>query len=49
MEDNFAYLFAAYTIIWAVVFGYVLSLSRRASQLRRELESLKRSLEERNS
>ena len=35
------YLFAAYTIIWALVFGYVLFLYRGQRKLRRELESLR--------
>ncbi len=35
------YLFAAYTIIWALVFGYVLLLYRGQRKLRREIESLK--------
>ncbi|MEW6141753.1 MAG: CcmD family protein [Chloroflexota bacterium] len=44
--ENIGYLFAAYTIIWLVVFGYVLSLSSRQNKLRRELDSLKATLKE---
>ncbi len=39
--ENLSYLFAAFTIVWAVLFGYVFSLSRRQRQLRREIDSLK--------
>ncbi len=39
--QNGAYLFAAYTIIWAAVFGLVFSLVYRQKRLKRELESLK--------
>ena len=39
--ENLGYLFAAFAIVWAVIFGYVLSLSRRQRQLRREIDSLK--------
>jgi len=44
--ENVGYLFAAYTIIWLVVFGYVLSLSSRQNKMKRELESLKEALKE---
>jgi len=44
--ENMGYLFAAYTVIWVVVFGYVLSLSNRQNKLKRELESLKETLKE---
>ena len=35
------YLFAAYSVIWAVVFGYVLYLYLRQRKLSRESESLR--------
>lgn len=41
MEDNFWYLFAAYSVIWAVVLGFVYSLFVREKNLERELRSLK--------
>ncbi len=44
--ENLGYLFAAFTIVWAVLFGYVFSLLRRQRQLWRELDSLKRDAEE---
>lgn len=47
--DHFPYLFAAYTVVWTVIFVYVLTLDRRARKAERELEALKRSLEKRGS
>lgn len=44
--ENLSYLLAAFAIVWAVVFGYVLSLLRRQRQLQRELNSLKETLRE---
>jgi CcmD family protein len=45
--EHFPYLFAAYSVVWTVIFLYVLSLDRRARRAERELEELKRSLERR--
>ena len=39
--ENAGYLFAAFAIVWVVVFGYVLLLLNRQKKLRREIESLK--------
>jgi CcmD family protein len=47
--ENASYLFAAYAIVWAVVFGYVLSLLGKQRRLRRELDSLKESLKEKGT
>lgn len=44
--ENAGYLFATFTIIWAVVFGYVLLLLNRQRRLRREIDSLKEALKE---
>ena len=44
--ENAGYLFAAFTIIWAVVFGYVLLLLNRQRRLRREIDSLKEAFKE---
>ena len=41
------YLFAAYSVIWAFVFGYVFYLYLRQRKLTREIESLRDILEER--
>ena len=45
--EHFPYLFAAYTIVWVVLFLYVLSIDRRARKAEKELEALKRSLSSR--
>ena len=42
-----AYLFAAYFVLWALVFGYVLSVSSRQRQLERDIARLLRLEEER--
>ncbi len=44
--ENLSYLLAAFAIVWAVVFGYVLSLLQKQRQLRRELDLLKETLTE---
>ncbi len=44
--ENLNYLFAAFAVIWAVVFGYVFSLMNRQGKLKREIDSLKESLKE---
>jgi CcmD family protein len=42
--ENLGYLLAAYTVIWAVVFGYLLYLQRKQRKLQRQLELLEKSL-----
>ncbi len=44
--DNLNYLFAAYTIIWAVIFGYVFFIHQRHRRLQRELDLLKEDVDE---
>jgi len=41
---NVAFLFSAYTIIWVIVLGYVVWLSRRTQKLRTEIAELKKSI-----
>jgi hypothetical protein len=41
---NFDSIFAAYVLGWAVFFGFYLSIGKRASSLRTEIEQLKNSL-----
>lgn len=36
------YLCAAYSAVWIAIFGYLLSIGRRARRLERELDELKR-------
>jgi len=38
-------LVAAYAVIWAVLFGYVVWLMRRQEALRREVDVLRKALE----
>jgi CcmD family protein len=38
--DNLSYLFAAYTIIFVVIFGYVLFIWRRQVALETELRAI---------
>ncbi|MDP2931927.1 MAG: CcmD family protein [Chloroflexota bacterium] len=45
--ENAGYLLAAFTLVWALVFGYVIVLFARERGLRKEIESLKETLKER--
>jgi CcmD family protein len=42
---NAGYLFAAYSIIWVVVFGYVLTMFFRQRKISRDIETLKQTRE----
>ena len=44
--ENFGYLFAAYTIIFAVIFLYVMFIWRRQSRLEIELRTMEAQLKE---
>ena len=44
--ENFGYLFAAYTIIFAAIFVYVMFLWGRQRRLDREVAALERRLDE---
>jgi len=44
--DNFGYLFAAYTIIFAVIFLYVVFIWRRQSRLEVELRAMETQLKD---
>ena len=39
--ENFGYLLAAFSMAWALVFGYVLLLLNRQRRLQQEINSLK--------
>jgi CcmD family protein len=43
--ENLGYLLAAYTVIWAVVFGYLLYLQGKQRKMQRQLDSLEKSLD----
>lgn len=45
--DNAGYFFAAFAVIWAVFFGYLILLFGRQRKLRKEIESIKDGLKER--
>ena len=40
-----SYLFAAYAVFWALTFVYVFSIGSRQRRLEKEVEALKRALE----
>ena len=42
--NNIPYLFAAYAVAWAILFGYLFFLSRHQQELKREVESVKQGL-----
>ena len=44
--QNAGYLFAAFTVVWAVLFGYVLYLLNKQKSLQQEINSLKEALKE---
>ncbi len=43
---NLSFLFYGYTVIWVIIMVYVFSLSRRESNLRDEMNELKKSIDE---
>ena len=47
-ESNLPFLFVAYTITWLAFFGYALYMSRKQQALRRELDALRKQLEQKN-
>lgn len=42
--ENLGYLLAAYTVIWAVVFGYILFMQRKQRRLQRQIDRLQESV-----
>lgn len=47
--ENGGYLFAAYTLVWAAIFAYVLFLSAQQAKLRKEINALKQGLKEKET
>ena len=43
--ENMGYLLAAYTVIWTVVFGYVLIMQRKQRHLQRQITLLQEHLD----
>ena len=48
-EANLPYLFAVFILTWLAFFGYVFFMSRRQREMQREIDDLKRALDERDS
>ncbi len=46
-EANLPFLFAVYILTWAGFFGYAFYMSRRQRDMRRDIDSLRQALEER--
>ena len=44
--SNLGYLFAAFTVVWLVLFGYVLVLLNRQKKLRQEIQSLREEMKQ---
>ncbi|MDO8568082.1 MAG: CcmD family protein [Dehalococcoidales bacterium] len=44
--DNGGYLFAAFAIVWALVFGFVVILFGRQRKLQREIKALEEGLKQ---
>lgn len=44
-----SYLFAAFSVVWIVVFLYILSLARRQRQLAREVEALRQMMDQKGA
>jgi CcmD family protein len=42
---DFHFLFAAWMAVWVIFFGYEISVARRVSQLREEIDRLKQQLD----
>ena len=48
-DGNLPFLFAVYTVTWAAFFAYAFYMSRRQRELRREIDEIKRALEEKET
>jgi CcmD family protein len=46
MSNDLTYLYAAYSIIWAGVFAFVLKLFLTQKKLEREIEALKEAMDD---
>lgn len=45
-SENFAFMFYGFTAAWLIIIGYVISIAMREKRLRRELDRVKRMMEE---
>ena len=48
-ESNLPFLYGVYTVTWATFFAYAFYVSRRQRELRRQIDELRRVLEERGN
>ena len=46
-ESNLPFLFAIYTVTWLAFFAYAFYMTRRQNELNREIQELRRMLEQR--
>ena len=46
-EPNLSFLFAVYTVTWLAFFAYAFYMTRRQRDLHREIQDLRRAMEER--
>ena len=46
MDSNLGYLFAGYTILWAIIFVYIFTIGKKQGDLKREIDELRRIAEE---
>jgi hypothetical protein len=44
---NFEFLFSAWMLVWAIFFGYEITVARRLTRVREEIERLKQQLNDR--
>jgi CcmD family protein len=47
--ENYTFMFYGFTVAWLVILLYVVSIALREKRLRKELDRVKRMLEERES
>jgi CcmD family protein len=47
VDSGFGFVIAAYAVVWLLIFGYIYSLNRRQTKLRREVDALKQEEAER--
>ncbi|MBI4299237.1 MAG: CcmD family protein [Chloroflexi bacterium] len=45
-ESSLSFLFAVYTVTWVAFFAYLFVISQRQRGMRKEIEALRRALEE---
>ncbi len=45
-NSSLSFLFVAYTITWVAFFGYIIYMSRKQQALKRDIDALRKQLEE---